>query len=149
LSKPEILFQRVEDAIIEQEIQKLQEMSKVAKKKEQSHVIPSLKEQIAIDDVRKLDLRVGLVLKAERVPKSKKLIHLQVDIGLEKRTIVAGIGESYQPEELIGRKVAVVANLKPATLMGITSQGMLLACSLDGKFELLNIKELPPGTPIS
>ncbi len=127
LPKPEILFQRVEDATIEQEIQKLHEMSNAAKKKEKASLIAPLKEQIAIEDVRKLDLRVGLILKAERVPKSKKLIQLHVDIGLEKRTIAAGIGESYQPDDLIGRKVVVVANLKPAILMGVTSQGMLLA----------------------
>lgn len=149
LPKPEILFQRVEDVSIEQEIQKLQELSSSAKKKEEVKPIPALKEQIAIEEVRRLDLRVGLILKAERVAKSKKLILLHVDIGLEARDIVAGIGESYQPEELIGRKVVVVANLKPATLMGVTSQGMLLAGSLNNKFEILNIASLPPGTDIS
>lgn len=149
LPKPEILFQRVEDEVIDQEIKKLDEMSKAAKKSDKSSKIAPLKEQIAIDDVRKMDLRVGLVLKAGRVPKSKKLIHLEVDIGLEKRSIVSGIGQSYQPEELIGRKVVVVANLKPAILMGVPSEGMLLAGSLGEKFELLDIRYLPPGASIS
>lgn len=149
LAKPEILFQRVEDGVIEEEIKKLHAMASANKRQTQTVPLVPLKEEVTIEDVRKLDLRVALILSAARVPKSKKLIQLQVDIGLEKRTIVAGIGESFQPEELVGRKVVVVANLKPATLMGVTSQGMVLAGSLSGKFELLNLAELPPGTIIS
>lgn len=149
LQKPEILFQRIEDATIEKEIQKLHELSNAAKKRDAASSVAALKGQIEIEDVRKLDLRVGLILKAERVPKSKKLIQLLVDIGLEKRTIVAGIGESYQPEELVGRKVVVVANLKPAALMNVTSQGMLLAGSQEGKFELLSIAGLEPGAVVA
>lgn len=148
LPKPEILFNRIEDAAIEQEIQKLHQLSESTKKKEVRQVA-ELKNQIEIDDVRKMDLRVGLVLKAERVPKSKKLLQLEVDIGLEKRTIVAGIGESYTPENMLGRKVVVVANLKPAVLMGVTSHGMLLAGSQDGKFEVPGIENLDPGTVIT
>ncbi|MFI5343734.1 MAG: methionine--tRNA ligase subunit beta, partial [Chlamydiales bacterium] len=149
LQKPEILFQRIEDATIEKEIQKLHELSQAAIKRDAAPPVPALKGQIEIEDVRKLDLRVGLILKAERVPKSKKLIQLLVDIGLEKRTIVAGIGESYQPEELVGRKVVVVANLKPAALMNVTSQGMVLAGSQEGQFELLSIAGLEPGAIVS
>jgi len=82
---------------------------------------------IKIDDFMKVDLRTGRVLAAERVPKSDKLIKMSVDIGTETRQIVGGIGKSYSPEELVGRTVVVVANLKPAKLMGVESQGMLLA----------------------
>ena len=76
-------------------------------------------DRIAIDDFMKVDLRVAKVLSAERVPKSKKLLKLTVDVGFEERTVVAGIAEAYDPAALIGRTIAIVANLKPATLMGI------------------------------
>jgi methionyl-tRNA synthetase len=89
--------------------------------------------QITIDDFLKVDLRVGMVLDAAAVPKSDKLLHLHVDIGEAKpRSIVAGIAEAYKPEALIGRKVAIVANLAPRKLRGIESQGMIVAASLEG-----------------
>jgi len=80
----------------------------------------------------KIDLRVARVLSAERVPKSKKLVKMTVDLGFEQRTLVAGIAEAYEPEVLVGRTIVVVANLKPAVLMGIESNGMVLAASPDG-----------------
>jgi methionyl-tRNA synthetase len=80
----------------------------------------------------KIELRVGKILEAEAVPKSKKLVKLLVDAGTERRTILAGIAEAYQPDQLVGRTVAFVANLKPAKLMGIESNGMILAASTDG-----------------
>ncbi len=83
--------------------------------------------RITIDDFMKIDLRVGKILAAERVPKSEKLVKMRIDIGAETRQIVGGIGKAYSPEELVGRTVVVVANLKPARLMGIESQGMVLA----------------------
>jgi len=83
--------------------------------------------QIGIEDFQKIQLKVGKVLAAERVPKSKKLLKLQVDLGSEQRQIVAGIGKKYDPETLIGQLIVVVANLKPAKLMGVESQGMVLA----------------------
>ena len=88
--------------------------------------------RIAIDDFMKVELRAARILEAEAVPKSKKLIKLKVDVGTEQRTILAGIAEAYQPEELVNRMVVVVANLKPAKLMGIESNGMLLAASAEG-----------------
>ena len=88
--------------------------------------------KIAIDDFMKVELRAARILEAEAVPKSKKLIKLRVDVGTEQRTILAGIAEAYQPEELVNRMVVVVANLKPAKLMGIESNGMLLAASPEG-----------------
>jgi methionyl-tRNA synthetase len=100
---------------------------------------------ISIDDFMKVELRVARVVEAERVPKSKKLVKLRVDMGTEQRTVVAGIAESYEPETLVGRTVVVVANLKPATLMGIESNGMVLAASPDGGGALL--VDAAPATP--
>ena len=88
--------------------------------------------RISIDDFMKVEVRVARVLEAEAVPKSKKLVKLRVDVGTEQRTIVAGIAEAYQPEQLVGRTIAIVFNLKPAKLMGIESNGMVLAASVDG-----------------
>jgi methionyl-tRNA synthetase len=98
--------------------------------------------RIAIDEFMKVELRVAKVLAAERVPKSSKLLKLQVDVGLEQRTIVAGIAEAYEPETLIGRLIVVVFNLKPAKLMGVESNGMVLAASAEGgKPILLSVEE--------
>lgn len=105
--------------------------------------------QITIDDFGKLDLRVARVLAAERIPKADKLLKLQVDLGGEQRQVVAGIAEAYAPEELVGRQVVLVANLKPARLRGVESQGMVLAASLDGKAILCGFdKDVPPGTKV-
>jgi len=105
--------------------------------------------EITFEDFEKIDLRVGKILQAEAVPKSRKLIKLTVDIG-EERVIVAGIAEHYQPEELVGKYIAVVANLKPAKLMGIESRGMLLATDTpDGKLTLIGFDRTPnPGARI-
>jgi methionyl-tRNA synthetase len=88
--------------------------------------------RITIDDFMKIDLRVAKVLTAERVPKSKKLIKLTLDLGYEQRTLAAGIAEAYEPEVLVGRHVVIVANLEPRALMGIESNGMVLAASPEG-----------------
>ena len=89
-------------------------------------------ERISIDAFMNVELRTAKVIAAEAVPKSKKLIKLQVDLGTEQRTILAGIAEAYQPESLVGRTIVIVANLKPAKLMGIESNGMVLAASPEG-----------------
>lgn len=145
LSEPKILFQKVEDTQIEEEIKKLHTLSKAIPKPQETMEYAELKELVDIDLFRKLDLRVGVVLKAEPVPKSKKLLQLEVDLGFEKRTIVAGISQFYQPDQIIGRKVVVVANLKPATLMGIQSQGMVLAGKLGDMLEVVNAGGIPAG----
>ena len=108
------------------------------------------RDRISIDDFMKVELRVAKVLAAERVPKSKKLLKLQVDVGTEQRTIVAGIAEAYEPEALVGRTIVIVFNLKPAKLMGIESNGMVLAASPEGgKPMLLSFDEPPPpGTRV-
>jgi methionyl-tRNA synthetase len=101
--------------------------------------------RIGFDEFLKVDLRVARVLAAERVPKSKKLLKLSVDVGTETRTIVAGLAEAYEPDALVGRSIAIVANLKPATLMGIESNGMVLAGSAEGgKPELVSFADPPP-----
>jgi methionyl-tRNA synthetase len=106
--------------------------------------------RISIDDFMKVELRVAKVLAAERVPKSKKLLKLHVDVGSEERTLVAGIAEAYEPDALVGRTVVIVFNLQPATLMGIESNGMVLAASADGgKPMLLSFEQPPPpGTRV-
>jgi methionyl-tRNA synthetase len=98
----------------------------------------------------KVELRVAKVLTAERVPKSNKLLKLQVDTGTDQRTVVAGIAESYEPETLVGRSIAIVFNLKPAKLMGIESNGMVLAASPEGgKAVLVTFDDPPPpGTRV-
>ena len=110
---------------------------------------PAGPELISYDDFMKVDLRVARVLRAELVPKSKKLVKLAVDDGTGERTIVAGIAEAYQPEQLIGRTVVIVANLKPAKLMGIESNGMILAGSAEGALPtLITVDGVPPGARV-
>lgn len=154
IPQPVILFQRVEDETIEGEMAKLHQLSskQISTKqvKEASPVeVSGLKPLVDIEDFRKLDLRVGVIVKAEPVPKSKKLLQLQVDLGIDQRTIVAGIGESYHPSQLIGRKVVIVANLKPATLMGVKSEGMLLAGKEGSSLELISIEGIQIGSVVS
>jgi len=107
-----------------------------------------IKKEITIDELSRVDLRVATVVHAEAVPKAKKLLRIEVDMG-EKRTVVAGISETYAPDELIGKQVIVVANLKPAKLMGIESRGMLLA-AVDSTGPTLTTvdRSVPPGTPL-
>jgi methionyl-tRNA synthetase len=106
--------------------------------------------RLSIDDFMKIDLRVARVLEAEAVPKSKKLVKMKIDVGTEQRTIVAGIAEAYTPEQLVGRTIAIVFNLKPAKLMGIESNGMVLAASPEGgRPALVSFDEpVPPGTRV-
>lgn len=107
-------------------------------------------DRISIDDFMKVDLRTAKVLAAEKVPNSRKLVKLSIDVGTEQRTLVAGIAEAYEPEQLVGRTIVMVFNLKPAKLMGIESNGMVLAASPDGgKPILLGFdQEIPPGVRV-
>ena len=105
--------------------------------------------KIPIADFAKVELRVAEVLAAEKVPKSKKLLKLTVKVGEETRTLVAGVAEQYEPESLVGRKVVIVANLEPATLMGVESNGMVLAASHEGTLSLLTLdKDVPSGSKV-
>ena len=104
---------------------------------------------ITYDDFSKLDLRVAKVIAAERVEGSEKLIKLQLQVGPENRQIVAGIGKSYEPENLIGKQIVIVANLEPRSLMGLESNGMLLAADSEiGPVLLIPEKEVLPGAKI-
>jgi methionyl-tRNA synthetase len=102
-------------------------------------------DRISIDDFMKIDLRVARIVSAERVPNSKKLMKIEIDLGSERRTLVAGIAEAYDADALVGRHVAIVANLKPAKLMGIESNGMVLAASPDGGKPILVSFDTPPA----
>ena len=132
--KAKQLFPRIED---KQAAKILAELS--APKEEQKED----GNQITIDEFMKVELRTGKILEAEKVKKSKKLIQLKIDIGTGTRQVLAGIAESYEPEDLIGRTVIIVANLKPAKLMGIESQGMVLAASNDGNILLAGFDQEP------
>jgi methionyl-tRNA synthetase len=110
---------------------------------------PPVPDRIDIADFAKIELRAAIVTAAEKVEGSKKLVKLQVDLGTEKRQVVAGIAESYAPETLVGKKVVIVANLKPAKLMGVESNGMVLAASVDGKAVLSTFDaDVPPGAKV-
>ncbi len=132
INQPEFLFEKIEDDVIQQQIDKLQ-------KSKEDNVISNavtepLKADITFDDFAKLDLRTGTIIEAEKVAKTKKLLKLTIDTGLDKRTVVSGIAEFYTPEEIIGKQVCVVANLAPKNLKGIDSKGMILmAEDADGK----------------
>ena len=107
-------------------------------------------DRISIDDFMKVELRTAKVLAAEKVPNSRKLVKLTIDVGTEQRTLVAGIAEAYEPEALVGRTIVMVFNLKPAKLMGIESNGMVLAASPDGgKPTLVGFdQDVAPGTRV-
>ena len=118
-----------------------------AKAPEVNPAIEPVKPEITFDDFGKIDLRVAKILTAEKVKKSRKLIKMTVSLGNEERTVVSGIAEHYKPEELIGKQVIFVANLKLAKLMGIESQGMILAASLDGKLVVPTV-DMPAGSRV-
>ncbi len=147
LSKPEILFRKIEDAEINEERKHLEQLSEKAQADKPVKIHP-LKNEVEYEDFQKLDLRVGKVIASEKVPKSKKLLKLTVDLGLEKRTILSGIGHYYEPDALVGRRVVVVANLKPATIMGIQSEGMLLTAEGKNRIDILDAEEVPIGTVV-
>ena len=121
-------------------------------RRNQEHLLPiaPLKPTITIDDFKKIDLRVARVIEAVKVPKSDKLLKLQVEIGNERRQVLAGIAKQYKPEDLIGKLIVVVANLQPAKLMGQESQGMILAASDEsGNLTLVGVQsEISPGATV-
>lgn len=136
LPKPSLLFERIEDKEIEAQVQKLMDTKK-ANEALEKQVSPA-KEDIDFDDFSKMDIRVGTILEAEKVAKTKKLLKLKVDTGIDQRTIVSGIAEYYKPEDIIGKQVSVLVNLAPKTLRGIESQGMILmAEDADGSLQFV------------
>jgi methionyl-tRNA synthetase len=143
--KSEVLFPRIEDAAPAPEITGKKPPQKPKKKPPQT----AGSDLIAYEDFMKVDLRSATVLEAERVPKSDKLIKLQIDLDGEKRQLVAGIGRAYTPEDLVGKQILVVANLAPAKIFGVESQGMLLACGGEDDLKLLTFDgEVSAGTRV-
>ena len=131
LNKPELLFERIEDKTIEAQVQKLLDTKK---ENEMNVAANPAKDTIEFDDFVKMDIRTGTILEAEKVAKTKKLLKLKVDTGIDQRTVVSGIAEYYNAEDIIGKKVSILVNLAPRKLRGIESQGMILmAEDADGK----------------
>ena len=136
LGNPELLFEKLEDSVIDAQIQKLQD-TKLANEKA-THQAAPIAEDIAFEDFLKLDIRVGTVLECEKVPKADKLLRFRIDDGLGGRTIVSGIAKHYAPEELVGKQVCFIANLPPRKLKGIESEGMILSAEdADGSLRVI------------
>ena len=144
--KGDPIFPRIE--VEEAKEEKAAPAVKEEKKEEKKEAAPEeALPQISIDDFFKTDLRVAEILTAENVKKSKKLIKMTVSLGSEERTVVSGIAQYYKPEDLVGKHVIFVANLKPAKLMGIESQGMVLAASKDGEL-VVPFVDMPAGSRV-
>jgi len=139
-AKPELLFEKIEDEVVEAQVQKLQDTKK-ANEAEEKKAEPA-KADIDFEQFTKMDIRIGKVLEAELVPKTSKLMKLKVDTGIDQRTIVSGIAEHFKPEEIIGKQVCVLVNLEVRKLRGIESQGMILmAENADGKLVFVQPSE--------
>ncbi|NKI30863.1 methionine--tRNA ligase [Croceivirga thetidis] len=156
INKSELLFRKIEDQEIEAQLQKLEATKKANSSQKENNMestnnLTPQKDTITYDDFSKLDMRVGTIIEAEKMPKADKLIVMKVDTGLDRRTIVSGIAEHFTVEELIGKQVTVLVNLAPRKLRGVESQGMiLLAENSDGKLVFLNPEgEVENGSAIS
>ncbi|MDB2606742.1 methionine--tRNA ligase [Zobellia sp.] len=140
INKAELLFRKIEDSEIQAQLDKL-EATKKANENANKELMPQ-KDTINFDDFTKLDMRVGTIVEAEKMPKTKKLLVLKVDTGLDTRTIVSGIAESFTAEEIVGKKVTVLINLAPRALRGVESEGMILMTeNADGKLVFVNPDE--------
>jgi methionyl-tRNA synthetase len=137
IGEAELLFSKIEDEEIQKQLDKL--ISSKAENEAENKKMESIKETITYEDFSKLDIRVGTILEAEKMPKANKLLILKVDTGIDVRTIVSGIAESFDPEAVIGKKVTVLTNLAPRVLRGVESQGMILMTeNSQGKFVFVN-----------
>ncbi|TLP76968.1 methionine--tRNA ligase [Maribacter sp. ACAM166] len=144
INQAELLFRKIEDSEIQAQLDKL-EATKKANANENKKLMPQ-KDTITFDDFSKLDMRVGTIIEAEKMAKTKKLLVLKVDTGLDIRTIVSGISESFTPEEVVGKKVTVLINLAPRALRGVDSEGMILMTeNTDGKLVFVNPDEAGVG----
>jgi methionyl-tRNA synthetase len=141
LNPASLLFEKVEDEVVEAQIQKLADAKLLNAVEEKVTVLPA-KENISFDHFASLDIRVGTILEAEKVPKTKKLLKLKIDTGIDQRTVVSGIAEFFDPENIIGQQVSILVNLEPREIKGILSQGMILmAENSDGKLTFAAPKE--------
>ena len=138
----ELLFEKIEDAAIEKQLQRLENTKLANQQEAQANTeitVAPQKELISYDDFAKMDIRIGTILEAEKMPKADKLLILKVDTGIDQRTIVSGIAQSFAPEEIIGKKVTVLVNLAPRKLRGVESQGMILMVeNSEGKYTFIN-----------
>ena len=148
LTPAELLFEKIEDATIEAQLQRLEEIKKANQLAE--HKANPIRENIDFEDFTKLDIRVGKVLECTKVPKADKLLQFRIDDGLGGRTIVSGIAKHYAPEDLVGKNVCFIANLAPRTLRGIESQGMILSAEdADGRLVVITpADEVRPGSEV-
>ncbi|GAB7089174.1 methionine--tRNA ligase [Marinifilum fragile] len=148
INKASLLFEKIEDETIQAQVDKLL-ATKAANEAANKPVAPA-KENINFDDFMKMDVRVGTIIEAEKVAKTKKLLKLTVDTGIDQRTVVSGIAEHYKPEEIIGKQVSILVNLEPKKLKGIESQGMILmAEDADGKLSFVSPDQaVKPGSEI-
>jgi methionyl-tRNA synthetase len=136
-----LLFEKIEDEVVDKQIQKLENAKKMNEAAELP--VPAMKELITYDEFAKLDMRVVTILEVEAMPKSKKLLKLKVDTGLGHRTVLSGVAEHFEPEFLVGKQVTMLINLAPRKMMGIDSEGMILMASdKDGKLKLLQPHEV-------
>ena len=148
LNEPELLFEKIEDDVIEAQIQKLLDTKKANELA--NYKANPQKTNVAFDDFTKLDIRVGKVLDCQKVPKADKLLQFKIDDGMGGRTIVSGIAQHYKPEDLIGKNVCFIANLEPRKLKGIESQGMILSAeNADGKLSVVTtLSDVLPGSEV-
>ena len=126
IGEAELLFEKIEDDVIQAQLDKLEASRKAKLAAEAAQNVTEQKAEVSFDDFQKMDIRVSTILAAEKVAKTKKLLKLSIDTGIDKRTIVSGIAEYYTPEQLVGRQVLVLANLAPREIKGIESRGMIL-----------------------
>ncbi|HNP08746.1 MAG TPA: methionine--tRNA ligase subunit beta, partial [Cyclobacteriaceae bacterium] len=149
VSAAELLFEKIEDEVIAGQITRLNENKKKMELQNQS-AVPA-KAEITFDEFSKMDMRIGKVIAAEKVEKSKKLLKMQVDTGIDTRTVLSGIAEHYTPEEMVGKQVTILVNLAPRKIMGFESQGMILmAEDKDGALKLISSSDpVSPGSSIS
>lgn len=124
LNKPALLFEKLDDSIIEHQLKKLEEAAR--EKAAADQPVAKVKPEITFDEFNAMDIRIGTIVSAEKVKKSKKLLKLTVDTGIDQRTVMSGIGQYYQPENIIGQQVSILVNLAPRKIMGVESQGMIL-----------------------
>lgn len=144
----ELLFEKIDDAVIEAQIKKLHDTKQENMKAEPS--VAPIRENIGFEDFMKLDIRVGRVTECSKVPKADKLLQLKIDDGLKGRTIVSGIAKYYKPEELVGKQVCFIANLEPRKLKGILSEGMILSAEdADGRLAVVSpAADVTPGSEV-
>ena len=148
LGEPALLFEKIEDCVVEEQVQKLLDTKKA--NEAANYKAEPIRENIPFEQFEKLDIRVGTVLNCEKVKKSKKLLKFEIADGLENRTIVSGIAQHYNPEDLIGKQVCFVANLAPRTINGIESQGMILsAVNFDDSLSVVTVdRQVVPGSTV-